>query len=149
MPVGHREREEHAMIASATVQQTVTTQPRDVVARFVELIAAQDLDGLVSLYAPNALWEVHVPGWDGSASCPADLIDLHHGFFVQNRDAFAVDGYQILADGDSVALRWTLSWRDRQDGAHCVSFQSHFFDIANGQIHRHHMYCAGVRAYDE
>jgi ketosteroid isomerase-like protein len=136
------------MTATLTTPTQTIAEPRQVVERFVELIAAQDLDGLVSLYGPDAIWEVHVPGWDGSASRPADLFDLHHGFFVQNRDNFAVENHGVIADGDTIALRWTLSWRDRQDGAHCISFQSHFFDVTSGRIRRHHMYCAGVRAHE-
>jgi ketosteroid isomerase-like protein len=149
MPLRLREREEHAVIATASNPSTTTSQARDLIGRYVELIAAQDLDGVVGLYAPDAHWEVHVPGWDTTADHSAAIEDFQYRFFVHNRDAFAVDGHQLVADGDAVALRWDLSWRDRQGGAHCVSFQSHFFQIRNGLIHRHQMYCAGVRAYDE
>src|SRR5215208_1398429 len=149
MTVTHREREEFAMIAPSLVRYPTIADSRGVVERFVELIAAQDLDGLVALYAPDALWEVHVPGWDGVASRSEEARDFHHGFFVQNWDVFTVDDYRLIADGDAVALRWTLSWRDRQDGAHRVSFQSHVFEVVNGLIHRHHMYYAGGRALDE
>jgi ketosteroid isomerase-like protein len=112
MPTWSREREEHAMNDTMTVRNPTTTEPRAVIERFVDRIAAQDLDGVVALYGPDALWEVHVPGWDGVANHPAALYELHHGYFVQNRDAFSVDGYQLLADGDAIALRWDLSWRE-------------------------------------
>ena len=133
------------MTATFTAPTPTIFQARHVVERFIEHIAAQNLDGLVSLYGPYALWEAHVPGWDGSASHPTDLREFHFGFFVRNRDAFTVEDYDLLDGGDRIALRWTLSWRDRQDGAHCISFQSHFFDVTDGRIDRHHMYCAGVR----
>lgn len=136
------------MSATTKVQNATPTRPRDVIERYVELTAAQDLSGIVALYAPDARWDVHVPGWDTTADRPAAIEELQYDLFVHNRDAFAVDDYQLLADGDAVALRWDLSWRDRQDGARCLCFQSHFFRVRDGRIHRHQMYCAGVRAYE-
>jgi ketosteroid isomerase-like protein len=143
----HRAGEEFAMIAVQTTETPTTTTPREVIECFVRLMAAGDIEAIVALYAPNACWDAHVPGWDTTAGQPAEFRRLHEDFFVAGRDDFSVDGYQIVAEGDSVALRWDLSWRDRDDGAHCVSFQSHFFTLHAGRIGRHEMYCAGVRAY--
>ncbi len=117
---------------------------KDAVARFVRLMVDQDLDGVVALYGPGSTWEVHVPGWDTVLSDPAEMLPLHRDFF--GRDHFSVDEHQILGDGGAVALRWNLSWIDRDDGAACTSFQSHFFEIRGSSIHRHRMYCSGVRA---
>jgi ketosteroid isomerase-like protein len=141
-----RERKEHAMITQAATLEQPTVTARDVIDRFVDLVAAQDLDGIVALYAPGARWDVHVPGWDGVAKSPVEYRDFHYVYFVEHRDAFSVDGYQLAVEGDTAALRWDLSWTDRRDGARCVSFQCHFFEVHSGLIFRHHMYCAGVRA---
>jgi len=107
-------------------------------------MADQDLNGVVALYGPDSGWEAHVPGWDGVLTDPEEMLHLHQDFF--GRQDFAVDRRQILSEGDDVALRWDLSWIDRTDGAECTSFQSHFFEIRDAHIHRHRMYCAGVRA---
>jgi ketosteroid isomerase-like protein len=126
---------------SVAMETTITT--RDTVTRFVELMEDQDLSGVVDLYAPGAVWEVHVPGWDGVVTESGEMLSLHEEFF--GRVDFAVDGYQLIESGNSAALRWDLSWRDREDGGARVSFQSHFFEIDGGRILRHRMYCAGVR----
>jgi len=115
--------------------------------RFVELMAKQDLNGVVGLYSPGASWEVHVPGWDELLSDPIEMLDLHQSFF--GRDRFRIDRYELIASGDSVALNWDLGWRDRQSGLAAASFQSHVFTIADGGIQLQRMYCAGVRVYEE
>ena len=105
--------------------------------------AREVTERFVAVYAPGAVWGVHVPGWDGLLTDAADIRALHASFF--GREEFRIDRYQLVAEGNTVALRWSLGWRDRKDGAPCVSFQSHFFEVADGLIRRHGMYCAGVR----
>ena len=119
---------------------------RVVVERFVRLIEHQDLAGVAGLYASGATWEVHIPSWDGPVTGPTDFRELHEIFF--GREELRVDRHQIVEEADRVGLCWDLSWRDRDDGAWRVSFQSHFFEVA-GELPRHdRMYCGGVRAVD-
>jgi len=118
----------------------------ETVKQFVRLMEQQDLAGVVALYAPDALWEVHVPGWDDLLDDPRDMFALHQDFF--GRDQFRIDRHQLIGSGDSVALNWDLGWRDRAHGLPAASFQSHVFDVHGGRIHRHRMYCAGVRVYE-
>ncbi len=113
--------------------------------RFVRLMAAQDLEGVVDLYAPAAVWEVHVPGWDDLLVDRQEMFELHQEFF--GRDRFRIDRYELIADGERVALTWDLGWRDRDTGLPAASFQSHAFVIRDGRIQVHRMYCAGVRVY--
>jgi limonene-1,2-epoxide hydrolase len=126
-----------------------STQPDSVstVESFVQYMINQDLKAVVALYAPGAVWEVHVPSWDGVTSDPEEMLDLHQGYF--GRLDFKVVAHDIITNGEDVALRWDLEWTDRDDGATCASFPSHFFRVQDGQIRRHWMYCAGVRAYEE
>jgi hypothetical protein len=131
---------------SAT-QVKCAQNPTAVASDFVNLMAKQDLAGVMALYAPDARWEVHVPGWDDLMTDPIEMLDLHQEFF--GRDRFHVDRYELIAAGDSVSLNWDLSWRDRASGLPAVSFQSHTFHIADSGIRLHRMYCAGVRIYDE
>jgi ketosteroid isomerase-like protein len=131
---------------TATVSIEAPLKQSEVIKRFVELIARQELDGLVGLYADDFVWEVHVPGCDEIATLRNDLRELHDAYFIRNRDDFAVIDHHLIEDGNHVALRWELSWRDARDGAICTSYQGHFFDIQHGLIKRHQMYCAGVRA---
>jgi hypothetical protein len=115
-----------------------------VVEQFVRALAARDLAATKALYAPDALFEVHVPGWDALVDDPAEIGDLLQDFFV-GRDAFRVSQYEILGADQTAAVRLNLEWRDAHDGAPCVCFQSHFFETEAGAIHLHRMYCAGVR----
>jgi hypothetical protein len=124
-----------------------TLSPKDVVEQFVELMARQDLAGVVSLYAPSAIWVVHVPGWDDQLVDPVEMLDLHQSFF--GRDQFRIDRHEVIASGEAVALNWDLAWRDRSTGLPAASFQCHTFVVADGGIQLHRMYCAGVRVYDE
>jgi ketosteroid isomerase-like protein len=133
---------------SANATETGTTRtPAMTIETFLQYMNDQDLRRLVGLYGPGAVWEVHVPGWDGETSDPEEILDLHQGYF--GRLDFRVVAYNIIAQGDDVGLRWDLEWTDRDDGAPCASFQSHFFHVEGGQIRRHWMYCAGVRVYVE
>ncbi len=132
---------------NAVATQVDQYQPETaVIERFVELMAQQDLNGVVDLYASGAIWEVHVPGWDDQLTDPLDMLDLHRDFF--GRDQFRIDRHEVIASGDSVALNWDLGWRDRQSGLPAVSFQSHVFRVVDGAIQLHRMYCAGVRIYE-
>jgi hypothetical protein len=124
---------------------TTTTTPAATIEAFVQLMIDQDLAGVVGLYGPNAVWEVHVPSWDGTTSDPVEILGLHQGYF--GRLNSRVVDYDIISENDLVGLRWDLEWTDRDDGTPCASFQSHFFQIHDNQIRRHWMYCAGVRAY--
>jgi hypothetical protein len=124
---------------------TTITTPAATIEAFVQRMIEQDLTGVVGLYGPNAVWEVHVPSWDGKTSDPDEIFDLHQGYF--GRLDFRVVDYDIITENDLVGLRWDLEWTDRDDGAPCASFQSHFFQVHDNQIRRHWMYCAGVRAY--
>lgn len=119
---------------------------RATIERLVEALAAQDLDATLDLYAPDARWEFHVPGWDderqGREAIAAQLIP----WFIL-RDGYEIAGYQLIQEGPVVALRWEQHWRDAGDGAPCTCHQSHFFDVEEGRIRRHWMYCSGVTAH--
>jgi hypothetical protein len=131
----------------ATTANAIKLGPAATIETFVQRMIEQDLPGIVALYGPNAAWEVHVPSWDGKTSDPDKILDLHQGYF--GRLDFRVVDYDIIAENDLVGLRWDLEWTDRDDGAPCASFQSHFFQVHDNQIRHHWMYCAGVRAYVE
>jgi len=115
-----------------------------VVERFVRALAGRDLGATLALYAPDALFEVHVPGWDALVEEPAEIGELLQDFFI-GREGFRVSQHQILGEGRTAAQRVNLEWRDAEDGAPCVCFQSHFFETEEGAVHLHRMYCAGVR----
>jgi hypothetical protein len=130
-----------------TTANAINSGPAATIEKFVQLMIDQDLPGVVGLYGPDAVWEVHVPSWDDKTADPCEMLDLHQGYF--GRLDFRVVDYDIIAENDLVGLRWDLEWIDRDDGASCASFQSHFFQVHDNQIRRHWMYCAGVRAYVE
>jgi hypothetical protein len=130
-----------------TAEPETAQNPASTIETFVQHMIDQNLQGLLGLYSPGALWEIHVPGWDGVISDPEEMRDRHVGYF--GRLDFRVVAYDIISQGNDVGLRWDLEWTDRDDGAPCASFQSHFFHVEGGQIRRHWMYCAGVRANAE
>jgi hypothetical protein len=136
-----------ATTSANTVESPIRQNPAATIETFVQRMIDQDLGGVLALYGPDAVWEVHVPSWDGRTSDPEEMLDLHQGYF--GRQDFHVVDYDIIAQNDTVGLRWDLEWIDRDDGAPCASFQSHFFQVVDGQIRRHWMYCAGVRAYEQ
>jgi ketosteroid isomerase-like protein len=129
----------------ATTANAIKSGPAATIETFIQRMIDQDLTGVVALYRPDAVWEVHVPSWDGSTADPYEMLDLHQSYF--GRLNFRVVDYDIIAENELVALRWHLEWTDRDDGAPCASFQSHFFQVHDNKIRRHWMYCAGVRAY--
>jgi len=112
--------------------------------RFVAAIAARDLGAAMALYAPEATFEAHVPGWDVSVDEPADVSGLLDDFLI-GRDGFRVLRYRVIGEEGAAALRCDLQWHDEEDGAPCLCYQSHFFEVAGDRIRYHHMYCAGVR----
>jgi hypothetical protein len=115
--------------------------------RFVEALAARDLPAAVDLYAPAAVFEPHVPGWDGVTDDRDEIGEWLDSFFI-SRDGFRVVDREIIRQGDVVALRVVLRWRDADAGLPCLCFQSHFFDLDDERIRTHRMYCAGVRVAD-
>jgi len=129
--------------------QTATNQASDeraIVERFVHALAARDQQAALGLYEPDAEWEVHVPGGDGLQRGVGQIGELLRPWFT-GRDGFDIAEYQLVGQGTMVALRWELHWRDELEGAPCISHQSHFFDVRGGRIHRHWLYCSGVRVY--
>ncbi|HET8629018.1 MAG TPA: nuclear transport factor 2 family protein [Thermomicrobiales bacterium] len=124
----------------------MATPSGEVVERYVQALAARSLGGALALYAPGARFEVHVPGRDTLVEEPGEIGALLQDFFI-GRDAFRVAERQILDRAGTAALRMHLEWRDEADGAPCVCFQSHFFEVEAAQIRLHRMYCAGVRVY--
>jgi hypothetical protein len=121
---------------------------RAVVERFVAALAARDRAAATALYASDAQFEVHVPGWDPVVEGRGEIGDLLDDFFI-GRDDFKVNRSEILAEGQAAALNFDLQWRAAEDSAPCLSFQSHAFALADGQIRLHRMYCAGVRVFRE
>src|SRR5688572_22247074 len=126
----------------------MATTERAVVERFVAALASRDRAAATALYASDAQFEVHVPGWDPVVEGPGEIGDLLDDFFI-GRDGFKVNRSEILAEGQTAALNFDLQWRAAEDGAPCLCFQSHAFALADGQIHLHRMYCAGVRVFRE
>jgi ketosteroid isomerase-like protein len=118
-----------------------------VIDSFVEALAARDLPAAVDLYAPTAIFEPHVPGWDGVTDDRDEIGDWLDSFFI-SRDSFRVVDRDIVRQGDVVALRIVMRWRDADAGRPCLCFQSHFFDLDDERIRVHRMYCAGVRVAD-
>ena len=131
-------------LATTQAQTAPASAERQTVERFVRALAERDQQAALALYEPAADWEVHVPGGDGLQHGVGEIGELLRPWFT-GRDGFEVARYQLVDQGESVALRWELHWRDELDGAPCVSHQSHFFDVRNGRIHRHWLYCSGVR----
>src|SRR5436309_2267708 len=135
------------MAMTGSKQQTEeASSERATVERFVRALAARDQEGALALYEPQAEWEVHVPGGDGVQQGVGEIGELLRPWFT-GRDGFEVAQYQLVDQDGTVALRWELHWRDELDGAPCVSHQSHFFDVRQTRIHRHWLYCSGVRVY--
>ena len=124
----------------------MATTERAVVERFVAALVVRDRAAATALYAPDAQFEAHVPGWDPVVEGPSEIGDLLDDFFI-GRDGFRVDRSEILAEGQLASLNFDLQWRSAEDGAPCLSFQSHAFALRDGQIRLHRMYCAGVRVF--
>ena len=103
--------------------------------RLIEALAAQDRDATLALFAPDAVWEAQVPGWDLVMQGRDELIERLLPWFI-TRAGYEIVGYQLAGEGDTVALRWEQHWRDSHDGAPCVCHQSHFFTVHDGQITR-------------
>jgi hypothetical protein len=120
---------------------------RATVERFVEALGARDLAAAMALYDPEATWEVHVPGGDGLQEGVAEIAALMDPWFT-GRDGFAIERWRLIGDGPVIALQWELHWRDAADGAPCISHQSHVFEVRDGLIQRHWLYCSGVRVFD-
>jgi hypothetical protein len=115
--------------------------------RLVNTLADQDLDATLQLYSPHATWEIHVPGWDALLRGHEQIASRYIPWFI-NRDGYEIVGYQVIGQGEVVALRWEQHWRDDRDGAPCTCHQSHFFDVREGLIERHWMYCSGVTVWE-
>ena len=124
----------------------MATTHRAVIERFVAALVARDRAAATALYAPDAQFEAHVPGWDPVVEGPGEIGILLDDFFI-GRDDFRVSRSEILAEGQMAALNFDLEWRAAEDGAPCFCFQSHAFALADGQIRLHRMYCAGVRVF--
>jgi ketosteroid isomerase-like protein len=126
---------------------TTATTDTDVVERFLQALGARDLQATLAAYAPDAVWEVHVPGGDGYQRGRDEIADLLVPFYT-SRDGLEIARYRLIDQGGMVALQCEIHWRDGHDGAPCVSHQSHFFEVSDGLIQRHWLYCSGVRVHD-
>lgn len=122
----------------------MATDERAVVERFVRALAARDGAAAAALYAPDARFEAHVPGWDPTVVGPTEIAELLDGFFLA-REGFQVTRSDILTDGPAAALTFDLAWDADTPDAICRCFQSHTFAIEAGQIRAQRMYCAGIR----
>ena len=124
-----------------------TGAPCTTVERFIRALGARDLKATLATYASDAVWDVHVPGGDGYQQGPDEIADLLIPFYI-SREGFEVAQYRMVDREGTVALQCELHWRDKKDGAPCVSHQSHFFEVQDGRIQRHWLYCSGVRVYE-
>lgn len=125
----------------------IAVERRSVIDGFVEALAARDLPAAVALYAPAAIFESHVPDWDGVTDDRAEISAWLDSFFIR-RDGFRVVDRAIVRQGDVAALRIVMRWHNADDGRPCLCFQSHFFDLDAEHIRVHRMYCSGVRVAD-
>lgn len=125
----------------------MATATTSVIGRYVDALAARDLPATLSLYAPGAVFEPHVPGWDGVTDDRDEIGAWLDSFFI-SRDGFRVVDREIIRQGDVAALRIVMRWRDVDGGHPCLCFQSHFFDLDDERIRVHRMYCVGVRVAD-
>jgi ketosteroid isomerase-like protein len=133
--------------ASPGQPAVLDTDPCATVERFIQALRARDLQATLDTYAPDAVWEVHVPGGDGLQQGPDEIGQVLVPFYI-SRDGFEVARHRMIEHGETVALQCELHWRDEQDGAPCVSHQSHFFEVRDDRIQRHWLYCSGVRVYE-
>ena len=124
------------------------TEAQAVAEQFVAALVARDRPAATGLYAPEARFEAHVPGWDPTAVGPGVIGELLQDFFI-GRDDFRVIRSEILTDGAAAALNFDLTWRTPDDDASCLCFQSHTFAIEAGKIRLQRMYCAGVRVFPD
>ena len=128
----------------------MATQPQSIAAstvhQLIEALQGQDLEAALALYAPDAEWEIHVPGWDTDRTGREEIAERLIPWFMQ-REAYEIAGYALMEQGNRVALRWEQHWNDSEDGAPCTCHQGHFFEVADGLIQRHWMCCAGVTAH--
>jgi limonene-1,2-epoxide hydrolase len=115
-----------------------------IIEQFVEALRQRDLAAVLALYAPDATWEVHVPGGDGLQQGPAEIADLMDPWFT-GRAGFTIARHRLVGADSTWALQWELRWRDAVDGEPCTCHQSHFFEVRDGLIACHWLYCAGVR----
>ena len=122
----------------------MATAENSTIERFVQALGDRSVASALELYRPGAVFEPHVPGWDGLTDDRDEMGALLHDFFT-SRDGFRVVDRQIIRQGDIAALRFDLRWRDADSGEPCLCFQSHFFELEDERIRLHRMYCAGVR----
>ena len=134
-------------VAGSDQPAAQTSDELQTVERFLQALGACDLEATLALYAPDAVWEVHVPGGDGLERGPEEIGQVLVPFYI-SRDGFEIARYRLVDQPGVVALQCELHWRDAEDGAPCISHQSHFFEVENGRIQRHWLYCSGVRVYE-
>jgi ketosteroid isomerase-like protein len=124
---------------------STATLTKSVIDAYLAALTARDLAATLALYAPGAVFEPHVPDWDGATDDRDEMGEWLDDFFI-SRDGLRVVDQEVVRQGDVAALRIVLRWRDAGDGQPCLCFQTHFFDLEGERIRVHRMYCAGVRA---
>jgi hypothetical protein len=123
-----------------------STTPTTLAPAWIDRISAHDVPGAVALYAPDATFGFHIPSGDGVYSGAEGVAAAVDRFFIIDREDFRMWDVETVADLDSAAVRFTMSWIDANDGARCTCYQSHHFSLDGDRIARQEMFCAGVRA---
>ena len=111
--------------------------PPDPVTRFLEAVA--EGSGIpTAVYAPGAVLDATVPNWRFEAHKPVAIAAQLTGSYAH--PGRLLDVTRSPLPGGEV-VRFTLAWT--QDGTPMAAHQVHLFDVSNGAITRHDIWCGG------
>ena len=105
------------------------TSPRAVLARYLDALLAGDIDAVRDSFAPDATWtlrgDLPIAGtYHGRDAIVDDFLGSAGALFEPGSQQFEFP--TLLADGDTVALEWTVRARsaggEEYDNAYCGIF---------------------------
>lgn len=120
------------------------TTPTAPGARFIDALAARDLDGARQLLDADVTLSALMPEKSIDKTGVEDVMAAFCGFVVND----CVQSVEVLDDHDIAgrrALAYRCHWSTPDDGPHV--FEQHgFYDTTNGRISWIHLACSGDQA---
>lgn len=107
---------------------------------FVRCLESGHFDELTELYADDALLDTHLPYWRTQSESPSEIVATITKWFP-NQGRVSV---QRTESGPTYELlQFERTWT-HSDGIEYVARQLHVIDIADAQITRQTVFCAGM-----